>query len=367
MKIVQMITHLDRIGGAQIHVIELTKQLLADGHEVFVMYGGGNCIYSFDHERVHWIQLKEMVHPIHAVQDVKAIREAKRWFEAIQPDLVATHSSKSGVVGRIAANLAKVPNVFTAHGWAFNDGVQGFMPKIYVRIEKQLAKYTNEIISVSTYDHDLAMRHKFRSKGRLRVVHNGIMPIEIEKCKQKEVTIVMVSRFEKPKRFDLLVEAFERLNLPNTKLILVGDGTKMTEVMEQTNKYRTKERIEFVGPQRDVYPYLAKADIFAQITDYEGLPIAIIEALSMELPVVASNVGGVPDLVIDGKNGYLVNNSIEDIVQKLEMLVQEEWMRREMGQQSKALFNEKYHFNRMYERTLEVYQQAVNQQVGISV
>lgn len=335
--------------------MNLSMSLANDQHDVFILHGGRRHeAYDMEHPRITFISLVHLVHPLNAVEDIKAIKEVHQWLRQLRPDVVALHSSKAGTVGRIAARALNLPTVFTAHGWSFTEGVSPKKQRVYRFIEKTLAKQTDAIIAVSHYDKNLACKAHISPKNGLYVVHNGI-----EGCSQqpniKTKNIVMVARFQAPKRQDLVVKAFEMLENSDLTLTLVGDGPLREEVEQLAQDLGIAHQVHFTGDQQDVMSYLKEADVFVLMSNFEGLPIAIIEAMAVGLPIVASKVGGVGELVHDGENGFTVANKPEDLRDALAAILTDDMTRQTFGQRSREKFESAFQFKRTYAETLQIY------------
>src|SRR6056297_3578476 len=147
MHILFIVTRGDSIGGAQIHVRDTAKALKADGHRVMVLTGAaGDMTDQLAAAGIPWQLIPSLIRPIRPWKDLAAILQTARLLKQIRPDLVSTHTAKSGKVGRIAAFLAGVPSIFTAHGWQFADGIPGSQAKAVLLIEKFVAPLCKRVI-----------------------------------------------------------------------------------------------------------------------------------------------------------------------------------------------------------------------------
>ncbi|MGE7769990.1 glycosyltransferase family 4 protein [Viridibacillus arvi] len=361
MKIVQIVTKLDTVGGAQSHVLSLTKQLCLDGHEVIIMTSQGQLIEEAKNEKsAKIIQLRHLRRNISMMNDYRAFLELRFYFQQIGPELVALHSSKAGVLGRLAAFSLKIPTVFTAHGWAFTEGVQPLKKLLYKHIEKILAPRTTKIIAVSNYDQELAVQKKVVSKNKITTIHNGIQSNDKQSHFSNNVPkIVMVSRFEKPKRQDLLIEVLSTMKELEWSLELIGDGVELANVKDLVKHKGLSHRVRFLGVRNDIENQVQDADIFVLLSNFEGLPISILEAMRAGLPVIASDVGGVAELVIEGKTGYLVDQNVLKIRKCLVRMIEDRPLRIELGQAGRNFFEDHFLFQKMYDNTVSLYKEAL--------
>ncbi|KOO49000.1 glycosyltransferase family 4 protein [Viridibacillus arvi] len=363
MKIVQIVTKLDTVGGAQSHVLALTKQLCLDGHEVIIMTSQGQLIEeAMAGKSVKIIQLRHLRRDISLMDDYRAFLELRLYLQQIGPELVALHSSKAGVLGRLAAFSLKIPTVFTAHGWAFTEGVQPLKKLLYKQIEKLLAPRTTKIIAVSNYDHELAVQKRVVSKNKITTIHNGIQSNDKQPYFRNNVPkIVMVSRFEKPKRQDLLIEVLSTMKELEWSLELIGDGVELANVKELVNNKGLSHRVRFLGVRNDIETQLQDADIFVLLSNFEGLPLSILEAMRAGLPVIASDVGGIEELVVEGKTGYLVDQNVLNIRKCLVRMIEDRPLRIELGQAGRNFFEDHFLFQKMYDNTVSLYKEALKE------
>lgn len=365
MKIVQVITRMDTIGGAQVHVRDLSNRLVAEGYEVSIITGEKlDSSLDIDQNITYFqsLSLKRAVHPYY---DVRAIFEVRRLLKEHRPDLVATHSSKAGLIGRIAAKSLGIPTVFTAHGWAFTEGISSEKRMAYITIEKILGKITDRVITVSNYDRELAISNEVLPSHKINTVHNGVIPLKktlfTENKANDFINILMVARFDKPKKQLDLIQACEKLkNLP-WELSFVGDGTQLSEVQHYVQIHQLQERVRFYGAMKSIESPLKVSQIFVLLSDYEGLPLSILEAMQAGLPIIASDVGGVKEAVIDEENGFLIPKQNQEILlERLTQLLTDASLREQMGKRSREFFNEQFTFENMYFQTKNVYHNVVN-------
>ena len=151
LKIAYIITRVEPIGGAQIHVRDLATAMQARGHAVLILTGGqGPFLDDLRARNLHTTVLEHLTVPIRPLRDLRALRETRRALEAFRPDLVATHSAKAGVIGRMAARLLNVPVTVTTHGWSFTTGVPPMRAAVYRWIERVTGPFAADMtITVS--------------------------------------------------------------------------------------------------------------------------------------------------------------------------------------------------------------------------
>lgn len=369
LKIVQLITRMDKVGGAQKHVEALAIQLKQDGHEVTVVTGSYQpSLWCLQEQQIPVITIPTLQRAIHVTKDFQTFWQLRAIFKRIQPDVVATHSSKAGVIGRVVGGLLRIPTVFTAHSWSFTEGVPRKKKLLYHRVEKSVQPFTTKIITVSEYDRELALLEKVAPAHKLLTIHNGIDRIERSKATEKtfveQPIIIMVARFEVPKRQDILLKALAELTDLSWHLQLIGDGSLRPALEDFVVQHGLTNRVTFLGNQLDVHSYLEKSHVFVLLSDWEGLPISIIEAMRVGLPIVATNVGGVNELIADKDNGFLVGREEYELLKKrLRTLLMDTILRQQMGNASERRYLQDFTFIPMYQKTVTVYQQAVSELV----
>ncbi|GLX66351.1 glycosyltransferase family 4 protein [Paenibacillus glycanilyticus] len=363
MRIVQIITRSDSIGGAQIHVRDLCVELLKRGHDVHLLAGGnGHFLTEAEALGIRTQPLKHLIRSIRPHSDAMALLEMVAVLRKLKPDLVATHSSKAGWLGRLAAKLTGIPCVFTAHGWAFTEGVSERKRMVYKWAEKAAGKLASKIITVSHYDFNLCVRDGVIPVNKATTVHNGIPDIQPIRRTEGESSprLIMVARLDEPKNHRFLIEALSGLADERWELDIVGDGPLREAISKQVVDLNLTSRIRLLGERKDVHQLLAESDIFILISDWEGLPLSILEAMRAGLPVIASKVGGVPETVIEGCNGFLTDKgNVEQLRLQLLHLLQRPELRREMGKASRELYEQKFEISKMIDSNMAIYRDAI--------
>ncbi|MFE3573629.1 glycosyltransferase family 4 protein [Lysinibacillus sp. NPDC059133] len=360
---------MDKIGGAQKHVEALAIKLKQDAHEVTIVTGLYDpSLWRFQEEKIDVISITDMQRAIHFKKDLQTFWQVRAAFKKIQPDIIAAHSSKAGAIGRVVGRLLRIPTVFTAHSWSFTEGVPHKKKRLYRRMEKSVQPLTAKIITVSEYDRKLALTKKIAPAHKMLTIHNGIDQIEKQVApnreKEEHPLIVMVARFEVPKRQDLLLEALAELSDIPWRLQLIGDGSLRPNLETFIATKGLTDRVSFLGNQLDVTSLLEESHLFVLLSDWEGLPISIIEAMRAGLPVIATNVGGVNELVSDNENGFLINRDDKGTLKnRLKQLLMDKNLRQKMGDASERRFLRNFTFLPMYQKTLFVYEQAVSKSV----
>lgn len=360
--VVFIITRGDVIGGAQTHLLIMCKSFIEKGINVNVIVGGRNTILKTKLEtfNIKTKEIKFLKRNISPFFDLLSLILIIFYLFKQKPDLVSAHSSKAGILSRLACFITKTTIVFTAHGWSFTEGVESSKRKLYIKIEKYLSLITDKIIAVSTYDYNLALKEGVCTFSKLEKVYNGIIePSKIKLInKSSIVNIVMVARFDAPKDQLKLIKSIE--NIENALLYLIGDGPNLKKIEEYLFQNNLNNKVKLLGYVDNVLEVLTTMDIFVLISDYEGFPISTIEAMSVGLPVVISNVGGASEAVVNELNGFIVENRIQNINSALSILVKDRSLRESMGNNSLSLFKSKFSASTMVNDTLNIFNSAIN-------
>ena len=375
MRILYVIT-LPDLGGAQTHLVKITKYMKYRGHDVHVLLGKhGWLTEQLESCNIPVVVVNELVREISIRQDYLAIRRVQRIIREFKPDIVHCHSSKAGIVGRIAAFMEGVPGIFTAHGWAFTEGIPLFKRVLYSLIERVMLNFTVYVLCVSKYDKALAEKWFLSKSPKLLAVHNGIEDVGKPLISdfghdkfERHLNLIMVGRFAVPKEQMQLIKAVEKINkeYPNSVfLTLVGDGELFEGAEQYVNTHGLKNVISLLGERIDINELLVQNDVFCLISNYEGLPISIIEAMRAGLPVIASDVGGNNELVKDGLNGFLVERgNSEQLVEMISFLLEHKEILRELGQKSREFYLKEFSAEQMMKRISAVYARVLNKKTA---
>lgn len=363
INIVIIITKGD-IGGAQIHVKDMAVALQALGNTVTVVIGEKREFAALlESLGIRYHIIENLVREINPVKDFKALKDIRGLLADIKPDLVSIHSSKAGILGRVATAIDHIPATFTAHGWAFTDGVSAKKQLIYKTIEKITSYLPARIITVSHYDFSIALKHNICKPEKLSVIQNGMPDIDpslFADPSQSPPQLIMVARFQQPKDHQTLIEALHPLKHLSWQLSLVGDGEKFLQdaCKETIARLGLQEKIQLLGYRNDIDKLMANSHIFLLISNWEGFPLSILEAMRAKLPVIASRVGGVVETIRNGENGYLINDKNE-LTQRLKELITSSKKRTELGEQARKDYLDNFTLEIQFKKTVAVYNELL--------
>lgn len=323
IKVVHIITKLE-LGGAQANTLYTLRHLNRDRYEPFLIAGEGGIL---DEEARSISGLKHffiphLVRKISPLQDILAFFNIYKILKSIRPQVVHTHSSKAGILGRWAAWMAGVSVILhTFHGYGFNDYQSWLKRSIFMLSEKITSRITSHFIAVSRENIDKGLRFSLFHKDQVRLIRSGIdvavfqnTVIDTEK-KKRDLGLPPLSKVAgmiacmKPQKAPLdFVEVARLVNreLPDVYFLYVGDGELRSHIEDAVNKYRLNERFKMTGWRRDIPEIMRILDVLVLTSRWEGLPRVLPEAMAAGIPVVATPVDGTPEAVADGVNGFLV-------------------------------------------------------------
>ena len=361
-RVLYVITRAER-GGAQMHLLDLALGM-AEKCELHLATGEEGFLTSACRENgiaVHLIpHLEREIRPL---RDLKAAWELRRLMRAIEPDLVHAHTFKAGFLGRFVADRLNIPAIYTSHMWPFGGAVPLAWRLVAPVCERLAAHWCDRIISVSALAAENAARHGIGERSQVVPILNGIFdnPKRARLDHDEPLTCTMVARFTRFKDHELLLRAFAQVP-GKVNLRLAGVGETLSAAQKLADELGIRERVEFAGAREDIPEILAQTDVFVLASRTETLPISILEAMRAGLPVIASDVGGVSEEVIDGETGILVTpGSVDEMTAALNRLLADQAMRIAMGRAGRTRFEQFFRAGEMIERTRAVYSEVWEQ------
>lgn len=345
MRILQIIT-LCELGGAQSVVANLSNSLCKE-HEVIVAAGEGDGkMWTMLDTNIKQEQLSSLRRELSPLHELKALVELHRLYRKYEPDIIHLHSSKAGILGRVAFPKTKV--VYTVHGF---DSVRVAYRK-YLPIERALQNRCKAIVGVSQYDVRNLQAEGIRN--HVELVYNGIHEPQKPEADPfvdivgYEHKVLCIARLASPKRVDLFLKVASLL--PQYAFIWIGNQHEVT--------MKCPTNVFFRGNLSNAGGYNVYADLFMLPSDYEGLPIVIIEALACGKPVVASAVGGISEL-LNGTNGFAVQNDAKEMADKIAYILSDEDLYRQMSETARKTYLRSFTVNKMLAGYLRVYEMPI--------
>ena len=307
-----------------------------------------------------------MIMDSHGRFDLRLIFELNRFLKQNQIVLLHTHNYKSDVIGFWAAKMAGIPVVATAHGFTDTDRAV----RLYEKLDRWFLRFFDRVVVVT----DSVL--KDFPKEKKRTINNGL---DVDKykedkkgrgdvrkryaIKEDEILIATVGRLSKEKNQAHLIEAAARLikNPSHLKFLIVGGGPEEQNLKSMVEDRKLTDRIIFTGILTDMPAVYQAMDIFVLPSLTEGIPLTVLEAMASGVPVVATRVGGLPEIIQEGKTGVLVDsNDAEGLVKQLEFLTLHPEKRRTLSQEAARFVRSRFSQETMVRSYREVYEDVLN-------
>jgi glycosyltransferase involved in cell wall biosynthesis len=363
-----IVVTLAETGGAQTYAAHLAHGL-ADRFEVTVAaHGDGPLRQAAVHAGARFVSLRQVRRPVNVWRDVLGLAELVRLCLRLRPEIVHANSSKAGLLALAAARLTGVRGrVFTAHGWAHR-WYPGRAGALYLTAERLTGRLASRIVCVSESELRAGIAARTCRRPETIVIPNAVDVTAFPRAAHtSEVPRVLsVTRLAPPKDAGTLLGSLARLDGIPFRAQLVGDGRDRADVERELERLGLDGRVELLGERDDVPELLAGSDVFVLSSRSEGMPLAILEAMAAGLPVVASDVGGIGELVVDGESGLLVRPGDSDaLAAALERVCADGALRKRMGAAARARAEELFDLPRflgaheaLYERELRASRSA---------
>lgn len=378
VKVVHLITRLE-LGGAQGNTIYTVENLNPERYETHLWYGPKGYWDDEVAERIPSQRRRafsRLVRAIHPLYDFLVVRDLIRAFRDLKPTIVHTHSSKAGIVGRIAAHLAGVPIIIhTFHGFGFNRQQKPWTRALFIHLEKWTARWSRALIYVSQANWEEAKSLGIGDENIYHRIRSGIPLKEFQKNQNANVrkdarakyslgsdpVLLTIGAFKPQKNLLEFLEVTAELKRqhPGLKALIVGDGTQRRLLEQKINEWGLKETVSLLGWRKDISELMAAADLFVMTSLWEGLPRALAEALASGLPAVCYDADGVRDLLSKG-GGFLIPSRAKDLmVAKLNALINNKELRQKLAAEGPDLVKREFDIDEMVQEQDLLYQQLI--------
>ncbi|MBW1943654.1 MAG: glycosyltransferase family 4 protein [Deltaproteobacteria bacterium] len=327
---------------------------------------------------------RNLVQPLSPYRDLRAAMDLFLFLRKNPYHVVHTHNSKAGFVGRLAAAMARVPViVHTVHGFAFHDQEPRWRQVLFLNLERLASHWCQKMIFISQPLLDWGLKEHIVPREKTVKIYSGIQlehfhPVDGDeknrirekwKLRPEEAVIGIVSKLWEGKGHATLIEAVKELtkDIKDVRLVIVGEGYLQDELVKQVARLGLGDRVLFTGFQMDVSEIIATFDVAVLPSFFEGMGRVILEAMAMAKPVVASRVGGIPDLVEDGRNGFLVQpGDVKALAAAIKRLLTDKELAGEMGSRGRKMVDEKFNSDIMVRSIEEVYRHLLTRK-GIRI
>ena len=351
MRILHIITDTD-LGGSQQVCIELCKSAVKKGYEIGVCSMTGGPMWEALPKEVSKFELKHIVKPVSFKHDLLCLFELYKTIRKFKPQIIQLHCSKASVLGRIVNIFTRCKIIYTVHGF----DIVRLKHKIFVPLMQILQHVTDATVAVSKYDYNALEECNIRK--RIHYIYNGVtLPSdkpndELEKMTGEKI-VMTLARLTEQKDYKMFVDVAQ--NFDNSwKFVWIG-GT-YEKAKELITDREIPSNVVFLGELPNASCYLHYANVFVLFSKFEGLPMSIIEAMSKGKFVIASNVGGIPEL-IDDKVGSLVS-SVEDATRMLKKHTPQS--KNEFNSDSYNKFENLFTTEKMWEEYDKLYKKLLN-------
>ena len=368
MKILYGITK-SNFGGAQRYVFDLAREAKALGHDVAVLCGeGGALVEKLETENIRTIVIPGFSRDIDLLNDAPRLLFIIKTVRALRPDVFHINSAKMGGAGIFTGRLLGIKKIiFTAHGWAFNEERPWFEKVIIKFLTWVTILCAHKTICVSEKSKTDVQSWPF-VKRKLFVVRNGIEAFDLlsredarrdlEILDDKTLVVGALSELHPIKGLDVLIQAWGKFSQNhNAKLLIFGEGEERSKLEKQIKYLDLSDSVLLKGFVPDAKKYLKAFDIFALPSRSENLPYAVLEAGFAELPVVASEVGGTPEIIETGTSGVLIKPEDSEILfSTLLLLSENEDLRKRLGSKLKETILKDFTLKKMSSDTIKTYE-----------
>lgn len=318
----------------------------------------------------------DMIREINFIQDFKSIVKVRKFINKYKPDIVYMHSSKAGAIGRIANLGIKNKSIYNPHGWAFNMECSSKKKKVYIYIEKVLAKFVDVIIAISNYEKKSALEEKICSEKKIKVILNGIDINEYENrdgnkyvsresigIPKNAYVIGTVGRLSDQKAPDTFVKtaALIKKEIPNSFFVFIGDGEKREEIENLILELGLNECFYISGWVNEPIDYIKIFDQAMLLSRWEGFGLVLAEYMFCNKPIIATRVDAIPELINHKENGILVEvDNLEQIKCAVVEVFKDKKLRNNMVNVAKKILVNKFDIGRVINEHISIFKNNEN-------
>jgi len=373
LKVCYIITKLE-LGGAQKFTLYTAEHIDKDKFEAFLITGQGGMLDDEASEKLKMYSIPGLVREISPVKDLKALFHILKILRTEKPDIVHTHSSKAGIVGRLAAKLAGVKTIIhTIHGYSFNDTQKRHIKYLYIFLERFCSLFSDKLIVEDEGDIEKGVKHKIAKKEKFTIICSGIDTLKYKEYEpdpefrnslapaKSAKIIITVGPFKPQKNLKDFINAASVVCRANgdAAFFIVGDGELRKELEEQIASLGLSGKVALLGWRRDIIDLLYACDVFVMTSLWEGLPRTILDAMCCAKPVIANDVGGIKRVVKDGETGYLVKPyDFQHTAEKILYLINNDEIRLKTGQNARDSIGKEFDISYNVRQHEELYRQV---------
>jgi glycosyltransferase involved in cell wall biosynthesis len=365
-RIFHLITRLIN-GGAINALVPIATEI--DGFSMTVGYGAEFDQHLDNELRQRGVETKQfpLIKHYNPITAVGAVFTVARYLQKHEFDIIHTHSTEAGIIGRAAARLVGAPNVVhTIHGVPFTEDRNDLLNWFVKQCERAAAPWTDEMISIANVISEEYLSHNIGRAEQYRTIKYGIELDEFHDASSADnlpgsgVRILIVSRLVEGKGFDVLLDAIERLDVNDFSVLIAGDGPLRDHLMTEIRSRGLDKTVFLLGYRKDIPEVMSGCDLLVLPSFREGTPLVIIEAMATEIPVVATDIAGIPEVVDRGETGILIQpGDVDRLADEIDRLVRSPGLRKQLGQAGRQRA-EHFLTDRMVSDYSEVYQGLIS-------
>lgn len=335
------------------------------------------CSQNYDYKKMKSLADKvivlKMSHQISPSSDIKVEKALRRIIKKLKPDIIYAHSSKAGALARIADLGLKNKVIYNPHGWAFNMQQSAQKKELYKWIEKISAHFCDKIVCISDAERESALREKICKPSKLQVIYNGIDLEEIEKTTpmsraqlgilEDAFVVGMVGRLSKQKAPDTFVKAAKLIKekIPDAFFLMVGDGELRDQVESLINQYDLGSSFLITGWVDNPTAYMKIMDVGMLLSRWEGFGLVLPEYMACGVPIVATNVDAIPNIIMNGENGLLVmSEDYQGAASFVNKLYNKINLKNKLSSNARLCVKAKFDGNRVQKETKDLYCNLLN-------
>lgn len=368
-------------GGAQKYVYSIATGLPKNLYDVFVITGKGEILKNkLEKENIRVYEIDNLKRDISTFSEIKSFFSILKILRQERPDVLHLNSPKAGGLGSVVGKILGIKNVIlTAHGWTFNEDRRVFDKLVIMFLSWFTVLLCHKTIVIAEKEMKQTKIMPFVNK-KIVLIRNGVENIDFkEKTEaQKELFkyinktsinnvlwLGTVSELHKNKGLEYTIEGVAKIETPFV-FFIIGEGEERKNLEKMIEKYNLENRVFLVGFLENAKEYLRAFDIFTLTSIKEGLPYTILEAGLAGIPVIASKVGGIPDIIDNGTGGVLVEKTnVEQITKTIKFMIKNPDQRRSFGLKLQEKVEKEFSLKQMLDKTMEVYENP-NVQIPMS-
>ena len=366
-----------KYGGASVIIQRMAEKAVEQGWEADVLTTDSVFASHLRQNNIGVVDINVLWRPINPIKDLIGLLKLFKYLKKNSYDVVHTHTSKGGFIGRIAARLANVPVIIhTVHGFAFHDHSSFIELNLYINLERFASRFCDRIVTVSRYHEQVAIDRRIAPKSKIIAIPNGVDERRIFPDVQRtvfrqrlgisnEIIILATGRLSEQKGYYYLVQAMSDVIRQSEKpvmCLIAGDGELREELEIQIKQLGLEEHIRLLGFRTDVNNLLEASDIVVIPSLWEGLSIALLEAMAAGKPIISTAIPSNLEVVNGRECALLVPCKDSNALSKeILMLIEDKDKQQTLGQKAREVFASEYSESTMLDRYIQTYLEVIEQ------